>query len=1167
VVGIDGRYVLVDGTRTTQPKYAFWFDDGWAVENRGVAPDVEVPITPQDWAAGRDPQPETAIRLALDALARTPASTPPPPRSGRKPSRRKSPDMNRVGTVADNPYLRFPHLSGNLLTFVAEDDVWLAPLEAARADGARAWRLTADRTPPVNPRLNPSGTHVAWSAAREGAREAYAVEVDGGSVKRLTHWGSDGFENSGVRGWLSDTEVLVTGWHQHHAGMHMWPFAVPLDGPARELPYGSAADVSISPEGAVLVGTSTYREPAKWKRYGGGTGGKIWYSPDGTTYERILTEAGNHLVNPMWVSGRVTFMSDHEGAAAVYSALPDGTDVRRHTDHGAYYARHATTDGTRVVYQCAGDLWLLESLDAAPVKLNVQLGGVRSGRAPFPVSAKSALGDFALCKTGRIVTAEVRGTAHWLPVEQGPARAVLDRPGVRARIPLILPGAATVVCVSDSDGEDGLDIIPANGGESRRILSGGLGRVLELAASPDARTLAVASDDGRVLTVDVESGAAIELSRSAVAEVTGLTFSPDSALLAWTEGWAAAEESRHIRLARLADREIVDVTPKRFDDHSPVFTKDGKYLAFLSNRTFDPVYDAQLFDLGFLPGVRPYLVTLAADTPSPFAPELNGRPAKPEGKDGKKDKEKGEDAAEDAVEPVRLDLEGLAARVVPFPVQAGNYRALGAAEDSVLWLDVPRTGVLGESLVGAEDEHPKPALQSYDLAKRKLTTVVEALDGYAISGDGTRIAYRKDGELKVKAHDAKDDEDAITVDLDRIRVVVEPVAEWRQMYGENWRLLRDNFWRADMGGVDWDAIHARYLPLALRAGSADDLRDVLWEVGAELNTSHAYVHGPEGEHSSAHKQGHLGADLARGEDGVWRIARILPSETSVSLGRSPLEAPGVSAKAGDAVVAVDGRAVDPATGPAALLVGKADQPVELTLRRDGEQDRRVVVVPLSTEYGLRYYDLIRSRRAKVHELSGGRLGYIQVPDMMSQGWAEYHRDLHVEMGREGLVFDLRENGGGHTSQLVIEKLTRKVIGWDVSRRSEPTSYPVDAPRGPMVAITDEFAGSDGDIGTNAFKRYGLGPVVGQRTWGGVVGIDGKYTLVDGTGVTQPKYAFWFDNAGWAVENHGVDPDVEVTYAPHDYAAGHDPQLAEAVRLALEALEQHPAVTPPQIPEV
>lgn len=537
----------------------------------------------------------------------------------------------------------------------------------------------------------------------------------------------------------------------------------------------------------------------------------------------------------------------------------------------------------------------------------------------------------------------------------------------------------------------------------------------------------------------------------------------------------------------------MDVTARRFLDHSPAFTKDGKYLAFLSNRTFDPVYDSQAFDLGFIPGTRPYLVTLAADTPSPFAPELNGRPAKAAGKDtdGGKGKAADKAAAGDgsgdesdqgpAVEPVRLDVEGIAARVVPFPVAAGNYRGLRTAEDAVLWLEAPITGVLGESLIGG-DEHPKPTLLSYDLGKRKLKTVVDALDDYTVSGDGSRIAFRNDGELIVRPAAPGSDDDAIGVDLDRIRVTVDPAAEWRQMYAENWRLMRDNFWREDMGGVDWTGIRERYAPLLERVGSADDLRDVLWEAVSELDTSHAYVRAGAEKSDPARSQGLLGADLVPGEDGAWRIARIVPGESSVSAGRSPLEAPGVAARAGDAIVAVDGRPVERAHGPGALLVGKARQPVELTLRREGADDRRVVVVPLGDEGVLRYQDLVRTRRELVHELSGGRLGYLHVPDMMSGGWAELHRDLHTEMAREGLIFDLRENGGGHTSELVLEKLNRKVIGWGVARRAEPGSYPGDAPRGAIVALTDECAGSDGDIGTHVFRRYGLGPVVGVRTW-------------------------------------------------------------------------------------
>jgi len=1072
--------------------------------------------------------------------------------------------------VADPNYLRYPHVAGDLVTFTAEDDVWLASLsEAASGRGTRAWRLTADRAPLLHPRLNPSATYVAWTSTRDGTRsldrgsprEAYAVPVDGGPVGRLTYWGD---RYTAVRGWVSDNEVLVLSGTGQHASMKTWPYAVPLSGQARRLGYGPAGDVTVR-DGAVLVGSPLYAEPARWKRYGGGTGGKVWYSPDGARYERILGGVGNHLVNPMFVGHRVVFLSDHERTGALYSALPDGSDLRRHTDLGEYYARHATTDGQRVVYQRAGEIWLLESLDAEPVRLDIRLSGVRSGRTSFPVSAKSQLRSFTLDSTGRVLGAEVRGTVHWLPGRDGPARALLAEPGVRGRLPVVIPGTDAVACASDNGGEDGLDVIPADGSAARRIGHGEFGRILELAVAPDGRTAAVACADGRLVTVALEGEPTItEIARSANEEVAGLAFSPDSALLAWAQPWRPEAGASQIRLARLADGTVTDVTPARFDDRSPAFTLDGKYLAFLSNRAFDPVYDPHHFDLGFLPGVRPYLVPLLATTPSPFAPELNGRPVEPEAPG----KVPATESADTEPPAVGLDVAGLADRIVPFPVEAGRYDKLRAAKDGVVWLELPRAGELGEAMIGASDEHPKARLVRYDLSKRKRSVEVEALDDYAVSADGARLAYRKAESLEIKPTGLKLNasepaDELISVDLDRIRVTVEPPAEWTQMYLEAWRLMRDNFWRADMAGVDWAAMADRYRPLLDRIGTTDDLHDVLWELQGELGSSHAYVVPPAANGDPALAQGLLGADVERTEDGTWRIVRILPGESSVIGARSPLAAPGVAAAPGDFIVAVDGRPVDPDLGPNALLAGKADKPVELTFRRDGA-DRRAVVVPLASEYAARYYELVARRRAAVREASGGRLGYVHIPDMMSPGWAEFHRDLYAEFRCDGLIVDLRENGGGHTSQLVVEKLARRIIGWDVTRYDEPSSYPAEAPRGPIVAIADEHAGSDGDIVTQALKSYGIATVVGTRTWGGVIGIDFKYGLVDGTAVTQPKYAFWFADAGWGVENYGVDPDVEVTIAPHDWAAGRDPQLDTAVQLALQALEQHPPAVPPAV---
>ncbi len=520
-----------------------------------------------------------------------------------------------------------------------------------------------------------------------------------------------------------------------------------------------------------------------------------------------------------------------------------------------------------------------------------------------------------------------------------------------------------------------------------------------------------------------------------------------------------------------------------------------------------------------------------------------------------------------------MDLEGLADRIVPFPVDAGRLSSLRSYAGGVLWLDHPVSGELGSSVGAPGHGRPTTALVRFDLNKLRESTVTGDADDYAVTGDGKQVLLESHRALRLVPADADadslDDEDerSVPVDLSRVRITVDPSAEWRQMYEETGRLMRDNYWRPDMNGVDWEGVLAAYRPVLERVATHDDLVDLLWEVHGELGTSHAYVVPPGRPGLAARRQGLLGADISRHADGRWRVDRILPSETSDPQARSPLAAPGVAIRPGDAVLAVDGVPVDPLTGPAPLLAGTADKPVELTVApADGGRPRYAVVVPLDDEEQLRYHAWVRECREKVTRLSGGRLGYLHVPDMVSSGWAQLHRDLHTEVAKEGLIVDVRENRGGHTSQLVLEKLTRQILGWDLVRDStRPVSYPMDAPRGPIVAIANEHAGSDGDMVTAAIKILGLGPVVGTRTWGGVIGIDSRYRLVDGTLVTQPKYAIWLRNYEWGVENHGVDPDVEVPIPPQDYAAGRDPQLDEAVRLALEALERTPAAQPPELP--
>ncbi|MGW1497492.1 S41 family peptidase [Streptomyces mirabilis] len=1067
-------------------------------------------------------------------------------------------------------YLRFPHLHGELVAFTAEDDVWVAPLDG----GGRAWRVSADNMPVNHPRISPDGTTVAWTSTRDGAPEVHAAPLEGGPSTRLTYWGSS---KTQVRGWTPDGQVLALSTQGQASLRRSWARAVPLDGgPATTLPYGPVGDVVHGDPGVLLLSAPMGREAAWWKRYRGGTAGKLWIDRAGGDgvgageFVRLHEDLDGNLEYPLWVGERVAFLSDHEGVGALYSSLADGSDLRRHTPIDGFYARHAATDGARVVYASAGELWLLDDLDGAePRRLDLRLGGQRVDQQPHLVSASRWFSAAAPDHTGRGSAVSVRGAVHWVTHRSGPARALAARPGVRARLPRAfrVEGEEYVVWVTDAAGDDALEFAPATGlapgATPRRLAAGQLGRVLGLSMAPDGSRAAVASHDGRVLLVERETGEVREVDRSEDGEVSGLVFSPDSAWLAWSH--PGPRPLRQLKLANTADLSVTEATPLRFRDYAPAFTLDGKHLAFLSARSFDPVYDEHVFDLAFVGGSRPHLITLAATTPSPFGPQRHGRPFEAPDKDETPDSE--------GAPTTRIDLDGLADRIVPFPVEAARYSTLHAAKDGLLWLRHPVVGVLGASRATPDDPDPKTELERYDLAQQRVEHLAADADHFAVSGDGKRVLLWTDGKLKVVPSDRRasnDDESDtnITVDLSRVRQTVDPAAEWRQMYDETGRLMRDNFWRPDLGGVDWEGVLDRYRPVLERVATHDDLVDLLWEVQGELGTSHAYVTPRGGWGGGDRAQGLLGADISRHEDGSWRIDRILPSETSDPDARAPLAAPGVAVRAGDAIVAVAGQPVDPVAGPGPLLVGTAGKPVELTVSPSGGGDpRHAVVVPLADEEPLRYHAWVADRRAYVHEKSGGRLGYLHVPDMQAPGWAQIHRDLRIEVAREGLVVDVRENRGGHTSQLVVEKLARRIVGWDLPRGMRPYSYPEDAPRGPVVAVANEFSGSDGDIVNAAIKALGIGPVVGTRTWGGVVGIDSRYRLVDGTLVTQPKYAFWLDGYGWGVENHGVDPDVEVVQTPQDYAAGRDAQLDEAIRIALAALAENPAKTAPTLPEL
>lgn len=1161
-------------------------------------------------------------------------------------------DFDYDQTMTSSSYFRFPHLHGDLVTFVAEDDVWIAPL-----DGGRAWRVSSLQLPARNPRFTPDGKRLVWTVVQGTAPEVVTADVDGGGYRQLTYFGHS---STRVKGFTAAGDVLVTSAFRQAENRHTHAYSVPLEGGwSEELAFGPVESVAFGPEigdeRPVVVSSVLSREPAWWKRYRGGTAGKLWIDADGNgEFERLVPELDGNLADPMWVDGRVAFLSDHEGYGNLYSVLPNGSDLRRHTDHEDFYVRHAATDGKRVVFESAGELWLVPDLGSDAVKLDISLGSASQGRRPALLKTTRHLGSVVPDHTGSSSAVEAHGTIHWLRHKDGPSRVLEATPGVRARLPRPL-SAGRIAYVADHGGVEALYIneiapqvsgprtasaarpqaavghepgtllpkpVPAAGmnrpgvdspaghdsardslpgAESKTAgaqgaegVSGGVPadaalpagaagvqridfpkstRASALEASPDGGMLAVGTSFGDVYLADTRTGVIKLVTSIGEGTIDGLCWSPDSAWLGWSEPVTSFGSRSRLRIVKVDDPEfrIVDVTDGRFRDASPCFTPDGKFIAFLSNRSFDPVYDGHSFDLSFPSPIKPYLVALAADTPSPFGPSVDLADGPDSETDGSDAVANGLDGGGTAIPAVRVDADGLAHRVIGVPVPQGNYSALEATPGALLWLDNALTGVTGDGRATTDDKEDAPSLVRFDIAKRKTTTIVDALDSYRVSGDGKKVVFLQEKQIRVAPADAKGDEESgqlVKVDVSRIRVLMHPLSVWGQAFDEAWRLQRDFFWTEDMAGQDWESVHRRYRPLVDRLGSHDDLVDLLWELHGELGTSHAYVRPAAVTENGSNGQGRLGADLAYNGAG-WEITRILAGESSDPLATSPLTRPGADAKAGDILLAIDGVELSETLTPAMQLVGAAGRAVELTLRNGpahGEaagKQRRVAVVPVKDEERLRYQEWVAANRRTVRDASGGTYGYLHIPDMLANGWAQLHRDLDTETALDGLIVDVRRNRGGHTSQLVAELIGRKVTGWSMPRGERPRTYPHHAPRGPVVILADEFAGSDGDIITQVSKLRGIGPVIGTRTWGGVVGIDNRFALADGTGVTQPRYATWFSGGvGWGVENFGVTPDIEVTFPPHAYAAGRDPQLEYGIGALKEMIQELPTDRPP-----
>lgn len=1064
--------------------------------------------------------------------------------------------------MSDQGYLRFPTIAGDTIVFTAEDDLW-----RIAAAGGRAERLTSGAGAAINPRFAPDGQTIAYVGREEGPEEVFLLPTNGGPSQRLTFLGAPRMR---IAGWRPDgSQILFASNAGQFSARKQVLFAIsPHGGEPHQLPYGVANAIAFGPQGSTVLGRNI-REPAFWKRYHGGTAGYFWIDRDGSgTFQRFLNVNGD-LAGPCWVGERFYFISDHEGIGNVYSCLADSSDLRRHTNLNEYYARNLTTDGQRLVFHAGGDLYLLDPAQETSQRIAVELPGSQTQRARRFVPAAQFLEAATLNPAGNALALVARGKAFSMDAWDGPVVQHGAPDGIRYRYPTWLAGGKQLAAVQDNGMEPRLVVFAADAATAPRVLDGlDIGHVVTMQAAPVGAKVALVNHRNEYIVVDLTDATlrVLDTSKAGTTMLSdqflpAITWSPDGRWVAYPLPINAQQSI--IKIAEAATGDSFPVTEAVRHDFAPAFDPQGRYLYFLSARDFDPVRDTLHFEFGFPKGVRPYLVTLRRDLTSPFD-QAQKAAVSPEKAAEKSDPS----PIHEEIAPVAIDREGIITRIVAFPVPEGRYWQVQGTATGILYSSSTVEGTRGIPFPPGKPE-AKNGLDFYNFTTYKSERLIDGITDFAVTADGKQMLYRAGDRVRLLKAGEKpptgDQPGRETgwVDLNRVKISLRPAAEWRQMYDEAWRLQREQYWVADMAGINWQMIHDRYAPLVDRITSRGELSDVIWEMQGELGTSHAYEMGGEYRAFPNYRQGYLGVDWQRDPaTGVYAIARIVQGDPWNQEATSPLLAPGINVQPGDVVLAINGQPVNTTQGPQQLLVNQAGNAVQLTIRpADGSDTRLVTVRALANEYPARYRDWVTANRQAVHATTNGRVGYIHVPDMGAEGFAEFHRGYLAEYDHEALIVDIRWNGGGEVSGLLLEKLARPRLGYDFERWNVPHPYFQESPRGPLVALTDENAGSDGDIFSHAFKMMNLGPLIGQRTWGGVVGIGPYIPLADGTMTTQPEYSFWFRDVGWGVENYGTDPTIPVEYPPQAYVAGTDPQLERGIVEALRLIAEQPSRAP------
>ncbi len=1047
--------------------------------------------------------------------------------------------------------VRSPALSASQIAFECAGDIWIVS-----RDGGNARRLTNGAGRESGPHFSPDGTQIAFTGEYDGNIDVYVVAAAGGTPRRLTyHPGPDV-----AVGWTPDGKNILFNSNRDSYARFKKLYSIGLNGSFPELlPLPMGEEGSYSPDGSHLAYQPVGQYQVAWKKYMGGQTRKIWLADLKDSSITAIPRENSNDFNPMWIGNRICFLSDRNGAVSLFAWNVGSRNVTPLVKNDGLDIKSASTDGTSIVYDQFGSFFVLDLKSGNKRHVDLRIAGdFPEIRPHFEKLSVAKIGNAAISPTGQRAIFEAHGDLLTVPAEKGDIRNITNSPAVEDRDPAWSPDGKWIAYFSDESGEYALHIREQTGaGEAKKIPLGTPASFFYSPVwSPDSKKIAYFDKRLNLWYADVETSATVKVDTDlfdSPAFQLSPKWSPDSR-------WIAYAKQLHnylhaVSVYSLADRKDTQITDGLSDTLFPDFDRNGKYLYFTSSTNVG--LSAGWIDMSSIdrPVTRDvYVVVLKKDLPSPLAPESDDEKTTEskdnESKEPAKDATKPDAKPPEKVPDVQIDFEAIGQRILALPIPAKNYTNLTAGKEGNLYLQ--------EAPIISQPGPPSLTIHRFDLKTRKTDKLLDGVTTFKLSANGEKMLFRQGQQWVMAASAAPPKPGDGVLKLADMEVYVNPREEWAQMYREVWRIERDFFYDPGFHGLDLKAaekFYAAYLPgIATRA----DLNYLFEEMLGNINVGHMFIRGGSAPEIPHVRGGLLGADY-KIENGRYRFTKIYNGENWNPQMHAPLTQPGVNVVAGEYLLAVRGRELRASDNIYSFFEETADKQIVLRVgpNPEGAGSRDVTVVPVENETNLRHLDWIEDNRRFVDKLSGGKIAYVHLPNTAEDGYQSFNRYFFAQVGRQGAVLDERFNGGGDIADYIIDYLNRRPMGRITSREGEDVTDPSQAIYGPKVMIINQFAGSGGDAMPWYFRKAALGPLVGMKTWGGLVGIGNYPPLMDGGAVTAPRWAFYGLTHEWEVENHGIAPDIEVDQDPKLVREGHDPQLEKAVEAALGLLKKNP----------